>query len=63
MKVYSNAYDYAMYMLNDYEDEYFISLFAHFKHKGKYIVTARLLKYMYNQNTYVLRLFFMRTLL
>ena len=41
MKLYSNAYDYAIYTLN-YEDKYFISLFAHFKYKGKYIITARI---------------------
>ena len=35
MKLYSNAYDYAIYTLNYYEDKYFISLFAHFKHKTK----------------------------
>ena len=40
MKLYSNAYDYAIYTLNYYEDKYFISLFAHFKHKRKYIITA-----------------------
>ena len=27
-----------------------ISLFAHFKHKGKYMVTVRMPKYMYDQN-------------
>ena len=35
MKLYSNAYDYAIYTLNYYEDKYFISLFGHFKHKVK----------------------------
>ena len=35
MKLYSNAYDYAMYTLNYYEDKYFISLFSHFKHTVK----------------------------
>ena len=44
MKLYSNAYDYAIYTLNYYEDKYFISLFAHFKHKEKYIITARITK-------------------
>ena len=44
MKLYSNAYDYAIYTLNYYEDKYFISLFAHFKHKEKYIITARIPK-------------------
>ena len=34
MKLYSNAYDYAIYTLN-YEDKYFISLFTHFKHTLK----------------------------
>ena len=41
MKLYSNAYDYAMYTLNYYKEYYEdISLFAHVKHKGKYIITA-----------------------
>ena len=32
--------------------------------KQKYIISARILKYMYNQNTYMLPLFFyLRTLL
>ena len=35
MKLYSNAFGYAIYTLNYYEDEYFISLFAHFKQKVK----------------------------
>ena len=35
MKLYSNAFDYAIYILNYYEDKYFISLFAHFKQKVK----------------------------
>ena len=35
MKLYNNVYDYAIYTLNYYEDKYFISLFAHFKHKAK----------------------------
>ena len=35
MKLYSNAYDYAIYTLNYYEDKYFMSPFAHFKHKVK----------------------------
>ena len=35
MKLYSNSYDDAIYTLNYYEDKYFISLFAHFKHKAK----------------------------
>ena len=35
MKLYSNAYDYAIYTVNYYEDKYFISPFAHFKHKVK----------------------------
>ena len=33
--LYSNVYDYAIYTLIYYEDKYFISLFAHFKHKAK----------------------------
>ena len=44
MRLYSNAYNYAIYTLNYYEDKYFISLFAHFKHKEKYIITARIPK-------------------
>ena len=44
MKLYSNSYDDAIYTLNYYEDKYFISLFAHFKHKEKYIITARIPK-------------------
>ena len=35
MKLYSNAYDYAIYTLNYYEDKYFIGLFARFKHTVK----------------------------
>ena len=42
MKLYSNAYDSAIYTVNCFEDKYFISLFAHLKHKEKYIVTARI---------------------
>ena len=37
MRIYSNVYDYAIYTLNYYEDKYFISPFAHFKHKAKYM--------------------------
>ena len=44
MKLYSNVYDYAIYTLNYYEDKYLISLFAHFKHKGKYMITAQVCK-------------------
>ena len=40
MKLYSNVHDYAIYTLNYYEDKYFISLFVHFKDKGKYIIIA-----------------------
>ena len=40
MKLYSNVYDYTIYTLNYYEDKYFISIFAHFKHKGKHIITS-----------------------
>ena len=40
MKLYSSAYDYAIYTLNYYEDKCFISPFAHFKHKEKYIITV-----------------------
>ena len=35
MRLYSNVYNYAIYTLNYYEDKYFISLFAHFKHTVK----------------------------
>ena len=35
MRLYSNIYDCAIYTLNYYEDRYFISLFAHFKHTVK----------------------------
>ena len=35
MRLYSNAYNYAIYNLNYYEDKYFISLFAHFKYTVK----------------------------
>ena len=65
MKLYSNVHDYVIYTrkiyiksimrINVYLD---ISLFAHFKRKGKYITTARIPKYMYDQNTYVFPLFF-----
>ena len=51
MKIYSNAYDYAIHILkiimksimkiNAWLD---ISLFAHFKYKGKYIITVRIPK-------------------
>ena len=44
MRLYSNAYDYAIYPLNYYEDKYFISLFPHFKHKEKYMVAVRIPK-------------------
>ena len=42
MRLYNNAYDYAIYTLNYYEDKYFIRLFAHVKHKAK----------IYNHSTY-----------
>ena len=29
MRLYSNVYDYDIYTLNYYEDQYFISLFKH----------------------------------
>ena len=35
MRIYSNVHGYAIYTLSYYEDKYFISLFAHFKHKAK----------------------------
>ena len=44
MTLYGNAYDYAIYPLNYYEDKYFISLFSHFKHKEKYMMTVRIPK-------------------
>ena len=59
MKLYSNAFDYAIYTLNYFEDKYFISLFAHFKHKEKYIITARIPKLLNKKNmitTYMLKL-------
>ena len=40
MRLYSNAYDYAICTLSYYEDKYFISLFAHFKRKGEYMLAA-----------------------
>ena len=40
MRLYSNVYDYAKHALNYYEDKYFIIFFA------------RILKYMYDENTY-----------
>ena len=43
MKLYSNVYDYAIYTLN-YEDQYFIRPFPHFKHKEKYIIITRIPK-------------------
>ena len=56
MKSYSNAYDYAIYTLNYYEDKYFISLFAHFKHKTKiynhYTYTLIIIKKSYNFSTF-----------
>ena len=44
MKLYSNVYDYAIYTLNYYEDKCLIKLFAHFKHKGKYMITGQVCK-------------------
>ena len=41
VRIYSNGYNYDIYTLNYYDDKHFISLFAHFKHKEKYIITAR----------------------
>ena len=46
MKLYSNTYDYAIYIIHYYEDKYFTSLFAHFKHKEKYIITASITKFL-----------------
>ena len=51
MKIYSNTNDYAIYTLRYYEDKYFISLFVHFKHKGK----------IYNHQAYtqiIIKIFF-----
>ena len=50
MKLYSNVLDYAIYTLIYYEDKYFISIFAHFKHKEKYIITACILWLLFNKN-------------
>ena len=68
MKIYCNAYDYAIHILKIIMKSIMrinvsldISLFAHFKYKGKYIISARIPKYMHNQNAYVSPLFFMRT--
>ena len=44
MRLYSNVYDYAIYAINYYEDKYFISLFAHFKHKEKCMINTRIPK-------------------
>ena len=46
VRLYSNAYDYAIYTLNYYEDKYFIKLFSHFKHKEKSMITARIPKFL-----------------
>ena len=54
MRVYSNVYDYAIYTLNYYEDKFFISLFAHFKHKEKYIIVTRIPKLLFKKNTFFL---------
>ena len=35
MRLYSNVCDYDIYTLNYYEDNYFVSLFAHLKHTVK----------------------------
>ena len=48
IRLYRNVYDYAICTLNYYEDKYFISLFVHFKHTGKYIITAHIPKYMHD---------------
>ena len=42
MKLYSNAYDYAVYTLNYCEDKYFISHILSIKQK--YIITAHIPK-------------------
>ena len=59
----SNVYDYAICTLNYYEDKYFISLFVHFKHTGKYIITAHIPKYMHDQNIYLTFTFYLCSLL
>ena len=56
IKLYSNVYDYVIYTLNYYEDKYFISLFAHFKHKAKIYnhgsYTYIIIKKIYDHNIY-----------
>ena len=59
MKLYSNAYGYAIYTLHYYEDKYFISLFAHFNHKEKYIITALIPNYK-NFNDKIFEMYFLR---
>ena len=59
VRLYSNAYDYAIYTLNYYEDKYFINLFSHFKHKEKSMITARIPKFLLKIimiTTYMLKL-------
>ena len=63
IRLYRNVYDYAICTLNYYEDKYFISLFVHFKHTGKYIITAHIPKYMHDQNIYLTFTFYLCTLL
>ena len=53
----SNVYDYAIYTLNYYEDKYFVSLIAHFKHKEKYIIITRIPKLLFKKKI----LFFFNT--
>ena len=43
-----------LYTLNYYEDKYFISFFAHFKQKEKYIITARIPKLLLKRFTFFL---------
>ena len=49
MRLMSNGYDYAIYTLNYYEDKYFVSLIAHFKHKEKYIIITRIPKLLFKK--------------
>ena len=49
MRLYSNVYDCTIYTLNYYEDKYFISLFANFKLKEKYIITVRIPKLLFKK--------------
>ena len=53
MKLYSNAYNYAIYTLNYYEHKLFVNIFAHFRHKEKkYIITAPIPKLLLKRPSY-----------